>query len=74
MAPPRGRQHGLPSASSAVTQNTQPPANTGSTVAADTAAETQSGTEKSSMPLWVWFAIGAVVAAGGVVAVLKRKK
>jgi cobalamin biosynthesis Mg chelatase CobN len=60
-------------ASSAVTQNTQQPADSDETAAADTAAESQNDTEKSSMPLWVWFAIGAVVIAGGVLVVLKRK-
>jgi hypothetical protein len=60
--------------SPAVTQTTQQPADTANTVAADTATETQNGTEKSSMPLWVWFASGAVVIAGGVLVVLKRKK
>jgi hypothetical protein len=47
---------------------------------AETAAEsqsndvTQNSTEKSSMPLWVWFAIGGAAAAGGAVFVIKRKK
>jgi hypothetical protein len=63
-----------PSPVPAVAQDTQPPANSDETAATDTAAETQSDTEKSSMPLWVWFTIGAVVIAGGVVAVLKQKK
>jgi hypothetical protein len=57
-----------------IAEKIQQPAESDETAAADTAAETQSDTEKSSMPLWVWFAIGAVVIAGGVVAVLKQKK
>jgi hypothetical protein len=53
--------------SPAVTQEIQQPADTG-----NTAAESQNDTEKSPVPLWVWFAIGGAVAVGAVIISLLR--
>jgi hypothetical protein len=63
-----------PPPSPAVTQEIQQPVDTNETVVSEIITESHNDTEKNSMPLWVWFAIGAVVAAGGAVFVIKRKK
>jgi hypothetical protein len=62
-----------PSPAPVVAQEIQQPVDTSEIVVSEIITESQSGTEKSPVPLWVWFAIGGAAAAGGAVFVIKRK-